>query len=583
MFTRLPIALSTALFFSSVGPASAYTYESRFSAGCHERITVHALRSVRGTFATAAPFASTSRDDRALVDDLPYALASDVADLDGATLTIGVRDNDLHGNGPAEVDQLALVHGNPTAQREHCLRAPDEDEPDGTRAGLERCKAFIRENVARALDGLDARGYPDPSKRSAVDVELSLRRGVTAQLPTFWVGMGRAIHTLQDSFTHTYRSPDRMRVRVLMNWSDEVEGTRTESRDGPAHRGELDACDDLDDLREKNLSVATEATLDLLRATLDPALTTREAKLAAVETTLTKYLSYEPGCTEANGWCDAPERQYAVAAQGCSVGRSRTASYMLAALCLSALLLLLLRRVRRATGLPSAVGCVLALSTARAEAAEPAAKATAEPAAKATTGDASAPAMKEAPEKPSPGSEPPTVATPPPPSEEEQKRAKEHQHPDARFGLYAAGSGSITDPSLSGQLGLRVRVSPRITVGLDGELNGWFGFHSGTLRVGAFNGYATAILRTPLRYANFNIRSTAALGVSVMMLDLYGAPRGSVGPFFGLTPLGVEWKLSSSLLLVIDAIGVAVPVPQVSGAPFAYPQYRTAIGVEVSL
>ena len=59
-----------------------------------------------------------------------------------------------------------------------------------------------------------------------------------------------------------------------------------------------------------------EQVQDMLKETptLYAALVGRAARaikqrLSAVDATLAKYLSYEPGCTEANGWCDAPERQ----------------------------------------------------------------------------------------------------------------------------------------------------------------------------------------------------------------------------------------------------------------------------------
>jgi len=66
-----------------------------------------------------------------------------------------------------------------------------------------------------------------------------------------------------------------------------------------------------------------------------------------------------------------------------------------------------------------------------------------------------------------------------------------------------------------------------------------------------------------------------------MLIDLYGAPRGTTGIFVGLVPLGLEWKVSSSLYIIFDALGVAVPVPQLKGALFSYPQYRTAVGLEI--
>ena len=51
-----------------------------------------------------------------------------------------------------------------------------------------------------------------------------------------------------------------------------------------------------------------------------------------------------------------------------------------------------------------------------------------------------------------------------------------------------------------------------------------------------------------------------------------------------MAPLGLEWKLSSRLFLVIDGISLALPIPKLgSGAPFAYMQYRATVGLEVAL
>jgi hypothetical protein len=150
------------------------------------------------------------------------------------------------------------------------------------------------------------------------------------------------------------------------------------------------------------------------------------------------------------------------------------------------------------------------------------------------------------------------------------------------FGLYAAVSGSITNPALSGQFGIRFRLSELVSVGVDGELNGWFAEQTKRFRTGAFNAYATGILHYPLRFQQVNLRSTLNLGTSTMLIDLYGAPRGTTGLFVGGVPLGLEWKVSPALYVIFDALGVAVPVPQLKGAPFAYPQYRSALGLELA-
>jgi hypothetical protein len=546
-------AAAAVLVVASSRSASAYSYESAVGAGCHERITMGALRTLRTQLPTARSIVP-DRNDQALLNDLPFTLDDDMKDTASATLVIGVRDNDLKGRGPTEVDQLAAIHGNPDNQREHCLR-----------------------------DGLDAAGVPDPNRRVDLDVTLSLRGRVTTTLPLYWVRMGQAVHTLQDGFTHTFRSADRLRVRTVLNWIEYVSGDDTESRDGPVHRNGLDQCDDLDDLQTTNIGVATQASLELMRATLDPALT-RDAKLAAVDATLAKYLTFEPGCTEANGWCDAPERKYEVTPGcGCSIIGLPSGGLLAGGACGVGLALLFVRRRRRArraatmTALSAIVACILATSVATAQTAQTSHTAPASPPAEpphgGTTTDAQTGIAVAADEKrPPPGI--PTV-------DEVLAEVKEKEHASF-FAIYAAGSGSITNPGLSGQLGVRFRLSERWSVGLDGEINGWFAEQTQRFRSGALNIYGTVIFHYPLRFQQVNLRSTANLGTSTMLIDLYGAARGTTGIFVGAVPLGLEWKVSSKFYVIFDALGVAVPVPQLKGAPFAYPQYRTALGVELA-
>lgn len=534
----LRVAALAAALVCVASPVRAFSLESAITDGCHERISLDALRAIR----LAGPNAPAIAEDRALVADVPFSLPVEMRELAAATLLIGNRDNDLKGRGAGEVDQLTLVHGDPRFQREHCLRAREDDEPDGTARAIEACTGFIREKVADALEGLGAEGRPDPAQKAHVSVQLELRGQVDVELPRYWLRIGQAMHALQDGFSHTFRTPDRRRVRSALNWIEYVDREEVEARDGPIHRGELDQCVDVDELRQQNLAAATEASRLLLEVTLDPA-RDRAAKLAAVDELLATYFGVEQGCIEANGWCGSPERDYAVSAScGCDAigARARSAAWIAAGL----VVLAALARRRRWTAALFAV--LLFTRTASAQEPEP------EPA--------------------------PTVPTP----QEVADEHKERERKLKRWGIYAAGSGSITNPGLSGQLGGRFRLSERWTVGLDGEINGWYGVHTKAFRTGAFNGYLTAILRFPLRFASVNLRTTAQAGTSVMLIDLYGAPRGSVGFFLGLVPLGLEYKVASHLYLVLDALGVALPVPSLKGAPFAYPQYRTAFGVELA-
>ncbi len=583
--------------------ARAYTVKNIFSRGCHEEITTAALRTVRSELATAGPLAATA-DEQALIADLQFIPAGDMLDLGGATLLIAVRDNDLKGRSSEDVTQLAAVHGNPDAQQEHCLRAQDQDEPTGSASAVAACRAFIRGTILEALSGLDAAGNPDPSVRTSLGVHLSLRGHVDAPLPTYYVKMGQAIHAIEDSFTHTFRTADETQITVVLNWIDKVGGTLVESRDGPAHASELDRCDDPDALRTTRRTLAIEAASGVLRATLDPQ-KTPDQKMAAVDAVLDSYLSYSPGCTWANGWCDAPERRYADTGCGCHVGKSPGGSGATLSGCLAAAFALARRSRRRklsiaAASLVATSGLLFAPGTALAQ------STTSPPGAPGPATDPAAPVTATTTTIPAgtPGA-PPTVETttqahgmttttvttptvadthaPPAPTLIPVKEPGPYDPNATAWGASLTGSGAIDNPALAGALGVRLHLSKHWSFGLDGEWNPWLALNGTTAHAGAIDVFGSAMLRFPLAYENFNLRTTVSLGASYLLTNLYGAPSGSLGPYAGVSFLGVEWKLSRTFFLVINPLNIALPIPQIKGVPLSYPQYRFSLGLEVYL
>jgi hypothetical protein len=260
---------------------------------------------------------------------------------------------------------------------------------------------------------------------------------------------------------------------------------------------------------------------------------------------LDQYLSYAPGstlgypegCTSANNWCDAPEHKLGNASLlGCSVGgpgNRSVASGLAVVLGLLALLRQARRRRRAVVGMTLLFVASLLPSRALAqpEAAQPGFEATA------------AAAVAVAEEKHAPS--------------------------------YAYSAAAVT-------LGARLRFSKHWTFGLDAEWNPWIAINGRTaVRAGAFNGYGTVILRLPLAYEKFNLRTTANLGFSRLLIDLYGAPKGSTGIYAGISPLGLEWKVSRLLFVIINPLNFAMPIPQLSGVPLTYSQYRVTIGLEI--
>jgi MYXO-CTERM domain-containing protein len=586
--------------------AHAYTVKNIFSRGCHEEITTAAFRTVRGELATAVPLPASS-DEQALIDDLQFIPDADMLDLGGATLLMAVRDNDLKGRGSEDVTQLAAVHGNPDGQQEHCLRSQDQDEPSGSESAVAACRAFVRGKILEALDGLDAAGKPDPTKRTSLTVHLSLRGQVDAPLPTYHVKMGQAIHAIEDSFTHTYRTPDGKQITVVLNWIDKANATLVESRDGPAHASDLDRCDDPDSLRKTRRALAIEAASGVLRATLDSQ-KTPDQKMAAVDAVLDQYLGYSSGCTFANNWCNAPERQYGDSGCGCHVGRMDGGPGGMFAGAVAAFFAVIRRKRRRrmaaTVGALTIAGAILcAPGSARAQSTttstSPARPATPRTPATPVTTTTTTTVPAQSPGTPStiettvetPATKTTTVTTPtvadknapPAPTLIPVKEPGPRDPNATTWGASLSGSGSYDNPALAGALGVRLHLSKQWSFGLDAEWNPWFALNGTTAHAGAVDVFGSAMLRFPLAYENFNLRTTVSLGVSYLLSNLYGAPSGSVGPYVGVSPLGLEWKLSRTFLFVINPLNIAVPVPQIKGVPLAYPQYRFTLALEVYL
>jgi hypothetical protein len=538
--SRLRAALAAvALALSASRGARAYTVSTFVSDGCHEQLTDDAFRAVRAQQPGAAPVLAIVGADRAFVDDLPLELPVG-SDLAAVTLLVGVRDNDLKGRGSTDLQALALIHGDPATQDEHCLRNLEDEEPNGTAPAIARCRAFILGRVSDALGFVGADGAPDPASRLALPVSLAIRGGTSVLLPGFYVRLGQALHALQDSFSHSYRTADSMAITTSLTWLHPIDDDLNEAIAGPPHSSELDRCVGLDDLRRARLAVAGEASRALLAAALGPG--TRADRLAAAGAVLDTYLTISPGCDAANAWCDAPEHSYQTEpTAGCSVaGRARAAGVTADALLLLAALVARRRRGRAAAA-ATLVALVLAAGRARAD-------------------------LRLKPDVP-------------------DKRITA-EAPEARFaerpryGLVVSLGGSLNRTAAALAVGGRLRLTPRWLVGLDAEWNPWMSLEGEHVRVGAFNAFTTVVRRWSMLSDQFDVRTTMHLGTSTVLFDLYGVPAGTTGLYIGASLLGLEWRATRELSVIIDPADVAYPLPQLRGAPFGYLQYRFTLGLQ---
>lgn len=534
---RSASACTTLLALALPATAGAFSYESTVSDACHEQISLVALRAVRDDLSAAARIEPTE-DERALIDDLMLHLPEDQHEMAAVSLLIGVRDVDLKGRGPTEIDQLAFVHGDPDNQAEHCLRRPEQDEPDGSRQALEECRQVIRDGFTRALEGLDAEGLPNAADRIDVTHVLALRGQITSPLPRFWVELGRAMHTLQDAYTHNFRTPDGTKITVVLNWVDFVAHELEEKRDGPQHIEDLDRCDDQEETTRIRGTRAKRASDELLRLALDTS-RTKEQKLAGLEALLDEHLAYQDGCTFENAWCEAPEAELAKSLIcGCSSTRGGGGGVVIAGV----LVLLLATRKRLCK-----LACISVLALALAPGQVWAEEDEAEKSSESSAGESGDDAI---------------------------------ELPGTAIMLHLAAAASFDNPAIAFVAAGRYRLGEDWLFGGDVEWNPWVTPTTRTFRAGAINAYATIIRQWPMKREEIKLRTTANLGTSILITDLVGAPAGKIGLLVGLSVLGVEWRISDGWYMVFDPAHLVVPVPQLKGAPFGYPQYRFTLGVQ---
>jgi hypothetical protein len=534
---------------------------------------------VRAQFNTA-PTVAPSRDEAAMIAAVLFAPPKDFAsDLAGMTLLLGVRDNDLKGINPLSSLDLVQVHGNPTTQDEHCIRAETDDDAAGNQSALEACRRFIKQTVGEALDGLDASGMVDATRRAPLTMYVGIRGQIEPPLPVFYIKMGAAMHALEDGFPHTYRTADGTKVTVVLNWIDLVGTSYDEARDGPPHRAELDRCWDASDpIIHRNYELATQAATELLSVALDPGLS-RDQKLAQVDAVTAKYLGYQPGCTFDNQWC-APGEATVTNSLGCNAGGT-------GGLASGALVLLgalaLWRGRRRVTAVALAVGVgmtVAALLATHAYADPPAAPPSTAPASGTDVANTT-PAVPTSPTVPTtePGKEPGRdVATP---TVTEVANVREDKQLGNPWGFTAMAGGAVDRPAGAVTIGGRYRFTEQWVVGLDAGWNPWIMTSPMTVRAGVATLAGTLIRRFPMKFDRVNLRTSLHLGVSTLLFDVYGAPKYSTGPYGAFSPLGLDYDLGHAVRIVWDPIEIALPVPLLGQLPLYYEQFRMMLGIQI--
>jgi hypothetical protein len=517
-----PLFALVLLGFVAPPYAHAYNFGSPLSAACHEEISLDGL--AEAGWPVEARVAPLSGALTHITRDLPFDVPGAADDTWTLALVLGARYNDLHGYDATQAVELSRVHGDDGLQREHCLRARGDDGASGDASAIAACRAFMREQIEQALGAAESIDS-DVTVPASVTLAFSGRRDVV--LPAFPFAVGRALHALQDSFTHAFRTPDGMRIRHVVNFVDSLHASRyDEARDGHTHMSVLDDCSlDTEPARLRRRA-ATDATRELLAALRDND-RGRAGRLERVDAVLDTYLAIEPGCTAENAWCGADEPLEKLTCSASPSGPSEGSRSALVLFVL-AVIAIAMRRSRAAAAAVVVSAALLLTPTVRADG---------------------------------------------PPEEPLIQQVEKD------WSVLASVSLSLDRGGFAERLGGRYRVSRIVEIGLDVEHNPWYSLQTLSVIPGAFNAYATLVIHWA-RFDRFELRSSVSLGVSVLLNDLVASPSGSVGPFGGISLLGFAYAIDESLRFFVDPADVVLPIPSTRGVPLLYHQYRITAGFQ---
>lgn len=215
------------------------------------------------------------------------------------SLFVGARYPDQRGFGITDLQGLREIHLSGSEQQVHSLRGPADDGPSGDAHALQSARQLIRDLVAQARSPVNPWSMTDHMKAVSTWIEFYGDVDVQVWEPAFL--MAKALHALQDSFSHTYRSAELTRVYAVCNYIDAITGNHDERRDGPRHSTLTDECDrpEVEPLKD----TAVLASTDLFNAGLEYMDT---GDLSAVDQVLDQWLTLEPGCGYDAGYCGSP-------------------------------------------------------------------------------------------------------------------------------------------------------------------------------------------------------------------------------------------------------------------------------------
>lgn len=81
-------------------------------------------------------------------------------------------------------------------------------------------------------------------------------------------------------------------------------------------------------------------------------------------------------------------------------------------------------------------------------------------------------------------------------------------------------------------------------------------------------------------YFEGRAHTSIAIGPSILAFDTPLDGRGSVGWFFDLRPIGLQWDVHRFVRLGLDPISFAIVAPSLDGVPLVQVEYRTTFYLE---
>jgi len=156
--------------------------------------------------------------------------------------------------------------------------------------------------------------------------------------------------------------------------------------------------------------------------------------------------------------------------------------------------------------------------------------------------------------------------------------------PEARlgFGGELRVGAAVHQPALSIAL-VGDYTWRRAALGVGVEVNPYLGVGAGDGVAGSLNIFATAEHRVPL--GRVTLRQRVSLGPAVLLADVLGHGRGSLGLFLEAVPLGLEIQTRVRRVAVtLEAFSLALSAPALAASeagdpPLVRPQYRAAVGL----